>query len=495
MNRNIENYKYLIPYLRKSTNRDKRQVYSIEHQKKFILDFLKDNPDYKVIWLDWEIKDIPQDWFIIEKKSAKIWWKNKRPWFYKMVEVIKKYGCDYVITAHPNRISRNIEDMGVFNELIEKEYIKVWVITEDKTYKLNNFKDKEDLQDELYFSIKENNIRGITIQKAQRKIREEGIYVNRLPFWYKSKDKVITVVPEEIMLVEFAFKSRVEWMSYTDIGKYFEKKEFKRKYDTIKKMLENPFYIWRFKVEGKYVPIKNEGYKIMISKELFDKVQNYNEKNKNRRWTYKKSNDDNRGYLDKMVFDCDGKNCQSYTNKEWRKYYRRNKKCRYKINMAENLIFKEAIERLKNKSFDKETSLVLKIILKTRLKWLIEDKKNNINIIKWELNEIKKKIDWWIEKIMEWVEQSMEEKITSKIKEFEQKEKELLNEIDLIEESSKDIEKIINKYLEFIKNIWDTFQKVKKEEKANILKWLDFKAYILIDKKLLINFNNKYFNI
>lgn len=477
-------------YLRKSTNRKDKQQLSFELQLKWINDVFLKNPTYEVIWLDWKIYDIPSEWFIFESESAKQWWKP-RPKFHKMLELIEKLECDYLIVYQPNRISRNTDDMSSFIKLFEWKQKKIHkaIITENNIYDVNNQRHVNDLEYALMEAKRDNVSKSSIIKTVQDFDKTNWIYTHKFPFWYKPLWKSeIGINTDKMLLVELAFNMRLNWCSFKEISDEFLKKWYKKNWDWIKKMLSNPVYTGRFYFNWEEKAITNYWYKVMIDKITFDKVQKYNEENKRKHWKSNPNDKNNEILLKKMVFDVMWEMLQPYKNKKnWKIYYRQpTKNYTYTINISEQKLFNEAEKYIENLSFQDEVLVIFKEIFLSKISILNLEQDANIRDIKSKVNTKNKEIENRISEIWKITDERIKIRFMSSLSALED-EIEILQK-QLIENESKNInyEEIIDNYLKIFKDLPWTYKKSPKNEKANILRWLWVKFIVWIDKTITI---------
>lgn len=483
-----------IVYLRKSTNRGDKQQLTLDMQAKWIRKVLLENPTYRVIWFDWKIQEISEEWFIYESESAIQWWKT-RPLFKKMVDTINEYGCDYLIVSRPNRISRNSDDMGTFMKLFEwsDKKIRKAIITETSRYDVNDKKQVHDLEIALLNAKTDNVNRSIDAKDSQNFRISNWIYPFKLPFWYKATktNAGIEIDTEKMLLVELAFNWRLEWCSWKKIADHFEKEWHKIKWETIKNIVSNSFYTWRFedKTTWKLIAIKNDWFKVMIDKPLFDKVQEYNKNNAKKHWTSNiNSKWDNIRHLDKMVFDILWKALQPYKNtKTWKIYYRQSTKdSNYKITISESKLFTEIEKNIDKYKFTDEIIVIIKEVLYWKMNSVKINSEAELRNINSEIysneNNIKKATKKLILTDKENIADIIEEEITNL-----QDERKILDvELDVLKENTVNTKELVEKYSKIFEELPNTFRKAPKNEKADILRGLWISFMVWPDKSISI---------
>ena len=121
MNKEKLNELKFIAYLRKSTDREDKQIQSLETQLKEVTR-LAEAQGFEILE------------YISESKSAKK--QASREGFNSMVEAIKKGRYNAIVTISPDRLSRNAVDAGIITELLTEGEI-VSVITSGADYEAN----------------------------------------------------------------------------------------------------------------------------------------------------------------------------------------------------------------------------------------------------------------------------------------------------------------------------------------------------------------------
>jgi DNA invertase Pin-like site-specific DNA recombinase len=262
--------KYLI-YARKSTDVEDKQVRSIVDQLAELREFAR-REGLKVVGR------------LIEKQSAK---KPGRPIFNDMIKRIEHEGHMGILAWHPDRLARNSVDGGRIIYLVDTGKIAAmrfptfWFEpTPQGKFMLNiAFGQSKYYVD----SLAENTRRGLT-HKAQR-----GEYPGLAPIGYVNNPatKLVAVDPKRAKVVVELFERYAEGdlrledavNILTERGIVSSgKKPFHK--DRVRFILANPFYCGMFHYakelyEGKHQPL--------ISKALFDRVQNVMHDRGNRR--------------------------------------------------------------------------------------------------------------------------------------------------------------------------------------------------------------------
>ena len=263
--------KYIM-YTRKSTDREDRQVLSLESQ----IDALKDIADKRNL----EIVQIIQ-----ESRSAKK--PLSRPEYQTMLENIRLGKAQGILVWSPDRLSRNPIDGANLTQLLD-EGILERIITPSQDFP-NEPMSKMMLGFFMINAKFENDVKGVNVKRGLKKKLEMGWYPFVAPQGYMNTPdrekgyKIITVNHKRFLLVrkmwdlalagtntvpEIAKIADEEW-NYTSIKrKRIGGKAISRSglYD----LLSNPFYYGKFEVNGVWYDGK---HKPMVTKEEFDKVQ------------------------------------------------------------------------------------------------------------------------------------------------------------------------------------------------------------------------------
>ena len=247
-------------YARKSTDVEDKQVRSIEDQLAVLRAIAKDN---KII--------VSREF--IERQSAK---KPGRPVFDEMLSLIEKGEADGIVCWKLDRLARNPVDSGRVSWLLQEGVIQ-HIQTHDRNfYPTDNVlmtSVEFGMANQFILDLKANTKRGLHA-KAKR-----GDYPGLAPIGYlnDSRIKLVAVDKRESKIVKQAFELYAEgnWR-LEDTANFFFKNKIKTKggkpipRDQISYLLSTPFYIGLFR----YAEELHEGnHKPIISKELFDKVQ------------------------------------------------------------------------------------------------------------------------------------------------------------------------------------------------------------------------------
>lgn len=476
-----------IVYIRKSSASPKKQVNSIDYQKKWAEQLLKSQPDLDVIWIDGRICNIPQEWFIIESFSAKESNAGRRTWFQHMISTIENYHVDYVISCYVSRISRNSADTEIFMNLLKKgeEKIHVWVITEGRTYLTLSPNDVMDLHGSLFQAKQDNSSKSIESISYHKYKKWWWIFTSQMPFWYDSLGQwwwKVSFNTEKAQLVRMAYEMRLNWCQWTEIAKEFSKRWYKKTGGNIKDMISNPIYYWEFELEGVMMPVKNEWYQPIIDKPTYDKFMEYEKLHARK---HGKSNPisskSSKKLLDKMVFDAAGQMLQWGITKGNTYYRQRNKDFTYKISIAESKLFREAWKQINKFAPPPHFSVLIEAQLREKLHDSIKEQSRELNILEWEIKDLEKKINGWIDKLGLTEEPTLIKMYEDKVIETKGIISTKQAELEKLKANKKDIATIAKKYSKLFSDLPWTYNRVSKQEKADILRWLDISFVVWPD--------------
>lgn len=256
-------------YARKSTESEERQILSIDSQIKEMFQ-LAEREGLNVV----EIKR--------ESHSAKE--TGARPIFNEIVEDLKQGKYNGILTWAPDRISRNAGDLGKIVDLIDQK-----LLVEIRTYgqSFTNSPNEKFLLMILGSQAKlENDNRGINVKRGLRARVEMGLWVGMAPVGYLNQkliDKKCQIIqdPQRAPIVKKMFeKVAFEHWSGRKIYHWLKfELNFKSvgnhnlSLGNIYRTLSNTLYYGVFEYPKKSGNWYNGKYEPIITKELFDKVQ------------------------------------------------------------------------------------------------------------------------------------------------------------------------------------------------------------------------------
>ncbi|MDD5397300.1 MAG: recombinase family protein, partial [Candidatus Moranbacteria bacterium] len=274
--------KYIL-YARKSSEDDSKQVLSLDSQVSTM----------QKLAVDLNLNVIK---ILRESKSAKE--PDNRPLFTEMIRMIKRGEVDAILCWHINRLSRNPVDSGTILWLSQQGIIKE-IQTSERRY----LPDDNALLFSVESGMANQNIRELSkgVKRGMKTKLEKGGYPNYAKIGYVNDklNKTILVDQERGKYIKRAFELYATGSnSLKAVADIVFKEGFRSrggyKYNKSKihKILQDPFYYGVMLVQGKYY---NGNHKPIISKELFEKVQDIiNGKNRSR---YKKHFYPLRGFM------------------------------------------------------------------------------------------------------------------------------------------------------------------------------------------------------
>ena len=254
-------------YARKSSESDERQAMSIDSQIKEMLDLAKKQ--------DLTIKEIRQ-----ESHSAKE--SGQRPVFVQLLSDIRNGLFNGILTWAPDRLSRNAGDLGSVIDLMDQE--KLHQIRTFSQIFTNNPNEKFLLMILCSQAKLENDQKGINVKRGIRAKCEMGFRPGPTPIGYMNRSfngiKDVILDPERSLVIPQMFTKVIEEnASGRKIKKWLDEIEFSNKsgipvsLSQIYLMLKNPFYYGEFEFPIKSGKWYKGSYPPLITKEVFDKVQ------------------------------------------------------------------------------------------------------------------------------------------------------------------------------------------------------------------------------
>jgi DNA invertase Pin-like site-specific DNA recombinase len=256
-------------YARKSTESEERQVLSIDSQIKEMLT-LAAKEGLEVVTMK------------RESHSAKE--TGQRPIFNEIVEELREGKFNGILTWAPDRISRNAGDLGKIVDLMD-----AGKLVEIRTYSqhfTNNPNEKFLLMILGSQAKLENDNRGINVKRGLRTRVEMGLWPTTPPTGYltqKNMEKKCQVIvdPERAHVIVKMFEKVAnekwsgrkvhQWLKFELNFKTVGNKNLAL--GNIYRMLQNPFYYGVFEYPRNSGNWYNGKHEPLISKELFDKVQ------------------------------------------------------------------------------------------------------------------------------------------------------------------------------------------------------------------------------
>jgi DNA invertase Pin-like site-specific DNA recombinase len=260
--------KYCL-YARKSTESEERQVLSIDSQIKEMLQ-LADREGLEIV----ELKR--------ESHSAKE--TGQRPVFNEIVDELKAGKYNGILTWAPDRISRNAGDLGKIVDLMDAGTLQE-IRTHSQSFR-NNPNEKFLLMILGSQAKLENDNRGVNVKRGLRTRCEMGLRPGVAPVGYsneKHADRkchavvdelrapVIKQMFEKVANEKWSGRKLYQWMKF-DIN--FKSRANKNMtLSSVYVVLQNPFYYGVFEYPEKSGNWYDGKHKPLITKELFDSVQ------------------------------------------------------------------------------------------------------------------------------------------------------------------------------------------------------------------------------
>ncbi len=285
----MDTMKYIL-YTRKSSEDKGKQILSLESQ----------TTTMKKVAADLGLKIVK---VFAESKSAKK--PDNRPQFLEMIKMLESGKANGIICWKLDRLSRNPVESGKIQWLSQQGIIQV-IQTSEKKY----LPDDNALIYNVESGMANQYIRDLSknVKRGQQTKLEKGGYPNYAPIGYKNNplDKTIVIDEARGKYIKRAFELYATGShSLKDVADILYKEGFRsrggHKYNKSKihRILQNPIYYGVMFVHGKYYPGKHE---TIISKDLFDKVQDvFNNNNRSR---YKKHFYPLRGFMTCNVCGC-----------------------------------------------------------------------------------------------------------------------------------------------------------------------------------------------
>ncbi len=267
LDNNTQSLKYCL-YARKSSESDERQAMSIDSQLAEMRS-LAENEGLNVVC---ELQ---------ESHSAKD--SGKRPVYNKMLTGLTSGEYNAILTWAPDRLSRNAGDLGAVVDLMDQHKL-LHIRTYSQTF--SNSPNEKFLLMILCSQAKlENDNKSINVKRGIRTKCEMGWRPGVAPLGYMNRAfggvNDIIVDPERAHLIREAFhKAGYERWSGRRIKAWLDEKGFTNRsgkpisVSQVLVILNTPFYYGRFQYpEAPDAPWYDGAHKPLISKELFDQVQ------------------------------------------------------------------------------------------------------------------------------------------------------------------------------------------------------------------------------
>lgn len=257
-------------YARKSSEDDERQALSIDSQVKEMVDLAQAEGLL--------VTDIRR-----ESHSAKS--SGTRPVFNELTKDIRNGMFDGILTWAPDRMSRNAGDLGMLVDLMDNGYLR-----EIRTHSqaLTNSPNDKFLLMILCSQAKlENDNRGVNVKRGQRSKCEIGFRPNMAPLGYlndyysgkgqkkifqdQERAPIIRQMFEKAAYENYSGRKLYDWLKDSTTLRSRSGKALNL--SVIYRMLNNPYYCGMFEFpvgSGKWY---KGGYEPIVSRKLFDAVQ------------------------------------------------------------------------------------------------------------------------------------------------------------------------------------------------------------------------------
>jgi len=254
-------------YARKSTESDERQALSIDSQINEMKGLAKIN--------NLEIVDVYK-----ESHSAKD--SGLRPIYNKLLMDIHRGKFNGVLTWAPDRLSRNAGDLGILVDLMDQGKL-LEIRTYSQTF-ANNPNEKFLLMILCSQAKLENDNRGINVKRGIRAKCEMGWRPGMPPLGYYNRAfnglKDIMVDEKRAKVIkEMFYRVAQQGQSGRTLKLWLDKIGFKSRtggkitLSQVYIMLKNPFYYGEFEYPTGSGKLFKGSHKPLISKKIFDKVQ------------------------------------------------------------------------------------------------------------------------------------------------------------------------------------------------------------------------------
>lgn len=257
---------YII-YCRKSSDRDDRQVLSLDAQEKECR---------KVARLrGFKVSEVYR-----EAKSAKQ--PSNRPYFDEILKSAYAGKVEGIICWKLDRLARNPVDGGSINWILQQNIIRR-IVAHDREYLPTDnvllMMVEFGMANQFIIDLRKNTERGAR-EKAER-----GGWNHLAPFGYKNDRNRRVIVPDEerAAFVQTMFRLRLEGSNFTRIADRLDEigargpKGGRITQSQVQRYLSHRIYTGMVRYNGQ---LMQGSHKPLISKELFEKVQDMNDKRK-----------------------------------------------------------------------------------------------------------------------------------------------------------------------------------------------------------------------
>ncbi|MDO4710907.1 MAG: recombinase family protein [Peptostreptococcaceae bacterium] len=245
-------------YIRVSTDEQAKEGYSLDAQKKHLINYAKNN--------NFEIVDIYSDEGVSARKSYK-----KRREFVRLIADVQAGKIDIILFINLDRWFRNIADYYKIQEILDK-YGVGWRATTEHY-------DTTTANGRLYVNIRlaiaqdEADRSGERIKFVfERKISDGEVVSGSLPLGYKIENKRIVIDPEKAVIVRELFRNYIA-LGSKRAAMLKVQKDFgcKLSYSSVLAYFKNTLYVGKYRDNPTYCPP-------IVDQEVFDRVQKMSEK-------------------------------------------------------------------------------------------------------------------------------------------------------------------------------------------------------------------------
>lgn len=419
---------------------------------------------------------------IVESVSAKQ--SGTRKGFLKLLEAWRSWKVDYIIIDEADRLSRDDMDTAEFTTMLRSWSIK-WLyvngrlINSDDDFAINM------LWQQLWLAKLDNSLRWKKVKKNMVTALWVWKILSKMPFWYRNITikkwlKWVEVIPKEADLVRRAFIMRSQKIGYKPIADFMSSEtSIKWSSERVSSMLKNKKYFWIQEYTYGEGPIDSPGYEPIISKELYNRVNEI----KSRSYSKPKATK----YFDNIIFDVDGVKLSWDFKKNKYMYYHTTPQSQHKINISEKILFEKTWELLWEYTFSKPFIAFTKATLKDIYKEKVISKKQKLRSNTIKTQENSQMSESLLEKFLE----DLIDKDT-----YERKRKEFEDKKILLEEERKSIEQwednivgIIEDMCEIVENLEESYKNADNAKKWKIIQALQCELIINNKKELVIKEN------
>jgi site-specific DNA recombinase len=267
-----------VIYARVSSKEQEEGGYSIDAQLDLLRSYAKDNS-----------VDVLKEYIEVEsaKQAGRHEFKEMLKFIKSEIKSSKKNPCKMILVEKTDRLYRNITDYATIDDLnISLNFVK-----ENSQYDENSHSSQKFMQG-IKVLMAKNFIDNLSeeTKKGMMKKAEQGIYPTKAPYGYdnvkKGKISIIEPNPEQSKIIKTLFATystgnySIESISSKlyDMGFRYSKTTPKFPKSSVARWLTNPIYYGSFIFHKQLI---SGIHKPIISKELFDRVQDVLNKNRN----------------------------------------------------------------------------------------------------------------------------------------------------------------------------------------------------------------------